>query len=488
MRVFNNKTKLILGLLFVSSVFIVLRLKTLNHLLMYDEARNIISFRAFFSGNKADPFYWNYFFHPPLYTIFASALSLFRTGIDLRLELLSLSFSYLTLLVIYVLSARIGGLGYAFLSGLFLSLMPASIAYDTWIKRDGLASALGYLAILLLLRRRFLWCAVALSFSLLAKENALFFIMAATVIISVSSETQKPKKIAVIYGTIFILTSWWYLFFSSMPESLFDIYLSAEKNASTWGNSPFYYFRRLLPDMGLPISILFAIGSVYILYLALRKKQYGYLPPAIVILCVYMVSSMVILAKTPWLSLSAVPALAMVAGCGAIFLVKGAKKYKFFPAVFAPLLMTSLLGGAFFSYEKYHADSYPKGWAGASYSKELALYLNRVTKNGERLMITQFSYWGLPLCSGCPIFLYYLEGRPIYEIDGRNSPDDVLRMIADNRISWLVVIDSNDERCNFHALANGLKEYVPGASISVGCSYVWKMDDYRPLLLTKSKN
>jgi hypothetical protein len=351
--------------------------------------------------------------------------------------------------------------------------MPASIACDSWIKRDCLASALGYLAILFLLKRKFLWCAVTLSFSLLAKENALFFVLAVIALLFVLKEDKIPKKIALICGTIFILISWWYIFFSSMPRLIFDIYLSAEKNVSTWANSPLYYCGKLLPDMGLPMLTFFIIGLGYLLHLIFRKKQPRWSLPLIVVLSVYITSSLIIACKTPWLSLSAVPALAMVAGCGALFLLKIAKKYKFFQAVFTLLLILSILGGFSFSYTKYHISTYANGWSGANYSRELALYLNKVMKNDERLMITQFSYLGTPYCLMCPVFLYYLNGRLIYIIDGRDSAEEVMKGIVDNKVSWLAVIDSLDKQFNFHALARSLENHVLGKPFSVGCSHVW---------------
>lgn len=476
MHIPRNKIRLILGLVLISLIFITLRLKTLNHLLMYDEARNIISLRAFLSDNTADPFYWNYFLHPPLYMTIASALSPFKAGLDIRLESLSLLFSYFTLLVIYVLSARIGGWKYAFLSGIFLSLMPVSIAYDSWIKRDCLASALGYLAILLLLKRKFLWCGVALSFSLLAKENALFFILAAAVILFALKEDRIPKKIAIIYGTIFILTSWWYVFFSSMPKLVFDIYISAGKNAAAWANSPFYYCRKLLPDMGLPMLIFFIIGAGCLLYLVFRRKQYRWSLPLIVVLCVYITGSFVITCKTPWLSISAVPALAMVAGVGALFLLKIAKRYKILSAFFTLLLILSIIGGFSFSYKKYHMVTYANGWSGSNYSRELALYLNKAMRGSEKLMLTQFSYWGEPPCLMCPVFLHYWDGRPICVIDGRDSAEEVMKEIIDNKVSWLAVIGSPDERLNFHALVKGLEDSVLGKPVPVGCSHIWRTD------------
>ena len=477
MDISRNKTKLILGFSLLTLIFVCLRLKTLNHLLMWDEARNIISLRAFLSNAKADPFYWNYFFHPPLYMIFAGMLSPFKAGLAGRLELLSLLFSYAILLVIYLLSARMGGWKYALLSGLFLSVMPASIAYDTWIKRDGLAAALGYLSILLLVKRKFFWCAVALSLSMLTKESALFFLFAAIGILFISKEKIALKKAFILCGTVFILSGWWYLAFSTMPRVGFGLYFSRGWAALAWANSPLYYFKRLLPDMGFPTLLFFIIGIFYFLYLAFRKKQYKWFVPLAIISCVYIPASFIITAKTPWLCLSALPALAMVAGGGALFLLKRVKKAKFALAILTAFFIISAgLGGFFFSYDKYHLNSYPDGWAGASSSRELAFYLNGHMKDGERLMVTQFSYWGLPSCPMCPVFLYYWKGGAVYVIDGKDSAEEVMREITDKKISWLAVNDSSDERYNFHDLVKGLLTSSLGKPTLAGQAYVWKTD------------
>lgn len=476
MRIPRNKIKLAAGLILISLVFLYLRLKTLNHLLMWDEARNIISLRAFLSNNWKDPFYWNYFFHPPLYMVFASLLAPFKAGLDIRLELLSLFFSYLTLLFMYMISVKMGGWKYAFFNGLLLSLMPASIAYDTWTKRDCLACALGYLAILLLLRKKFFWCAVALSFSLLAKENALFFILAVTCILLISKERGIFKKIATIYGVIFALSWWWYIYFSSMPGLISDIYLSAERNLSSWINSPFYYLKKMLPDAGLPILVFFIIGTVHLLYLIFMKKQRKWSLPLIIFLSVYIPGSFFIACKTPWLCLSAVPAIGMIAGNGALFLLKNLKRSRVLLVLFTVLFIFSIFGGVSFSYEKYHIKTYQNGWMGANYSRELALYLNKHMRPGERLMLTQFSYWGRPLCIMCPIFLYYFDGKPVYVIDGNDSAEEVIKEIANKKISWLAVSDSYDERFNFHKLVKDAVNSILGKPAIAGSSYIWKTD------------
>ena len=277
----RNRIKLYAGILFLSFIFIFLRLKTLNHLLMWDEAWNILSLRAFLYNAIGDPFYWNYHFHPPLYMFFAQLLAPFKEGVNVRLEFLSLVFSYITFLIMYLFSARIGGWRYAWLSGLSLALMPASIGYDTWIKRDGLASLFGYLALFLLFKRKYFWCSVILALSLLSKESALFFILAATFLIFIFKEKHVLKKIFTMYIVIFIATSWWFLYFSRMTDmvgeakkTIFDYYLLTGEYTNWWINPPYYYLEKLLPDLGIGLLLFLIIGICYIVFLTFFKKQF----------------------------------------------------------------------------------------------------------------------------------------------------------------------------------------------------------------------
>jgi len=466
----RNKIKLIAGFILVSLIFIYLRAKTLNHLLMWDEAWNILSLRALVSNAKYDPFYWGYFFHPPFYMTFAMLLEPLKAGIDLRLESLSLIFSYVTFIVVYLLSARLGGWKYACLSGLFLSLMPVSIAYDTWIKRDGLAGFLGYLALLLILKRKYLWCAAALSFSLLSKESALFFIISIPCILFLMKEKNIFKKVLFIYSVIFIAASWWYIFFSTLKEEIFKIYFSTADNASKWSNSCVYYFKKLVPDMGGALLSLFIIGICYFLYLIFRRKQPKWAVPVIIFLCVYIPSSLFIACKTPWLCLSARPAIAMIAAAGALFFLKKIEKFKVTLAAFIFFIIYVIAVGLNFSYSKYHMLTYPNGWPGAVSSKELALYLNDHMKKEERLMITEFAYWDMP---ACPIFLYYWKGGPIKIIKGQHNAKNVIREIINNRISCLVVADSPDPKSNFHTLVKDISNSALGKPHIVDWSYVW---------------
>ncbi|MEA3489201.1 MAG: hypothetical protein U9R44_02515 [Candidatus Omnitrophota bacterium] len=475
MKFSKNKIRLFAGLVFLSLIFICLRLKTINHLLMWDEAWNILSLRAYVLNAAGDPFYWFYYYHPPFYMAFARILSPLAGGFDVRLELLSLVFCYGTFLTVYLISAKTGGWRYAWFTGLFLSFMPCSIGYDTWIKRDSLASLLGYLALLLLLNRRFMWCAVSLSFSLLSKENGIFFVLSAFLMLFVLGEKRPIRKILSMGLVILALCSWWYVFFSKMTTHGARFFSAGTKYALVWANEPLYFVKKLLPDLGTGILFFLVIGLCFLPYKAFFRKKPGWFLPVMVVLCVYIPVSFFFTLKPPWLILPALPALAMTAGGGALYLLRRAGRSRIlYPALLIFLAIT-VFNGLYFSYEGYHTETYPKGWPGARASRELALYLNERMKDDDRLMITGFEYWQMPTC---PIFLYYWKQHPIKTIRSSERSKDVIDEIIKKNISWFVVVGTPDPSAesNFRKLAEDFSYQTGQRPGIAGWSYVWKTD------------
>ena len=294
--------------------------------------------------------------------------------------------------------------------------------------------------------------------------------LSATLVFFILNEKEWLKKITVIYAVIFLLTSWWYIYFSTLSGTVFNLYFNS---ASEWAHRPLYYFKRLLPDLGMGSLFFFIIGICYFSYLIFREKQYKWLLPVIIAACVYIPASFFIRAKTPWLCLSARPALAMIAGGGAMLLLKKAEKSKFLLSAFILFFILSIFIGLSFSYPEYHMNANPNGWPGANSSRELALYLNERMRDDDTLMITEFAYWKMPVCA---VFLYYWKGRPIEVIKGREKAENVIKEIINNKISWLVIADSPDPQFNFHPLVKEMANSALGKGAIVGWSYVWKAD------------
>jgi len=475
MRYSPAKKKFLAGLVVLSVLFILIRLRFIGHLLMWDEAWNILSLRAFILNAAADPFYWFYYYHPPLYMALGGLLAPFEQGLDIRLEVLSLAFSYGTFLVVYVMSARIGSWRLAWLSGLFSALLPAQLAYDTWIKRDPAAVFFGFLGLLLLYSRKFAWCAVALGLSLLGKENGVFFAAAALVMIPLLKVRRPLVKITYMALIIFALSSWWYLLFSEMTTHGSRFFAGGTSYIAAWGAGPLFYVKKLLPDLGGPGLVLFLFGLYFILNKTFSGKQPRWFFPAAVFFSVYIPISLVFALKPPWLSIPAMPAAAMIIGAGAFYLLRWSRKIKTLYAAVIPLAAGAVLSGFLFSYGGYHMATNPRGWPGALSSRTLAQYLNERMDENDRLMITGFEYWRMPTC---PVFLYYWEPHPVKTISSGEKASDVIKEIRAKNISWFVVVGTPEPRpgSKFMKLARGFRDKTGAEPETVAWSYVWNTE------------
>jgi 4-amino-4-deoxy-L-arabinose transferase-like glycosyltransferase len=467
----NNKKKLLLSLAALSALFILLRIRYIGHLLMWDEAWNILSLRAYVADAAKDPFYWFYNFHPPLYMFLASLLEPFKSGFDMRAEFLSLAVSYGCFVVMFALAAGTGGWRYASLSGIFLSVMPLSMAYDTWVKRDNLACLLGYSAILMLFRKKYFWCGVLLALSCLSKENAAFFMAAAVALLFILKAERPLAKTSLIFFLVFAMSGWWYLGAGGSLQRFVDFYFSENIYQGTWSRGPFYYILKLLPDLGPVQLALLVPGLVFLVYTALLRGKRRWITPAVILACVYLPVSVFLSTKTPWISLSAAPAAAMVSAGGMMLLLKYAKRYAVIQPLAAILVILAVIQGVNFSYSGYHERTYPNGWPGALSSRKLAYYLNSRMEEDDRLLITHFAYWDMP---ACPVFLYYWDRHPVKVINGNTPPEKVMEAIKNGGFSWVVVADSPDPARNYHALVREMGERLPSSPAIVGWSYVWE--------------
>ena len=477
MRLSKEKTNLLIGLAVLTVSFALIRLKTLGHLLMWDEAWNILSLRAFLAEAVRDPFYWYYRFHPPLYMFFAKFLDPFGDNFAVRAEALSLLFSYGTFVTVYLLSYRIGGWRYAWLSGLILCFMPVSLGYDSWVKRDSLAMFMGYLSLLLLTDKRFLLSAVALGLAFLSKESALFFCLPAAFMIFTSGGKKKILILLMFLAVVAAMTAWWYIPLSNLTKNVNAFYLSQDHYGKMWIHSPLYYIKKLLPDTGIGGIILFAAGLVFMPYFSMVKRRSEIALPVIMFLSVYVPISLFITTKTPWLSYSAAPAIAMTAAGGALFIFGRTYFSRIIRYLLFIVLALVVFTGVTFSYPAYHMKTYPNGWPGAQASRELAEYLNKHMKDDDRLMITDFAYWRMPTC---PIFIYYWKPHQVMVVKGTKTAATILKSMKEHKVSWFVVADSPDPAYNYHALVKKMEVLLPGKPDHVGWSYVWNVSKTLP--------
>ena len=472
----QNKIKLIIGLAILSFFFLYLRIRMIGHPLMWDEAWNILSLRAFLGGETNSPFYWFYLFHPPLYMAIARFLQPFASGIAVRLEILSLVISYMTFLIVYLLSAKIGGWRFAWLSTFFLTFMPGSIGYDTWIKRDGLASLFGYTALFLLLRKNLFWCALALSLSLLSKESGIFFVIAAMIftLLQDGKMTERLNRVFLISLVVLIASSWWYLFFSEMTTHGPEFFFSRSNYSMQWAQGYGYYIKKLVSDVGATSIPLFTIGLFFLIHKSFSAKQPRWGLPVVVFCCVYIPISLIFVLKAPWLSIPAFPAIAMITSAGILYILDVSKKNIVFRTLPHLFIGFAFLTGIFFSYSGYHELTYPNGWPGAISSKKIAEYLNENMGENDKLLISEFEYWNMPVC---PIFIYYWNKVPVRIVSADEKAEDIIFSIKNEKVSWLVMVDSPVKDSKMRPLVESLAVSLEKYPKRVGWAYVWEVDD-----------
>lgn len=462
-----------IGFTLLSLAFITLRARFLDHLLMWDEAWNILSLKAFLLNTPENPFYWYIRFHPPLYMIFAALLSPFSEGFALRAQGLSLLFSFGTFAVSICIALRLGGRRYALLTALFLCFMPLSLGYDTWIKRDSLAMLAGYLAILLILRRRIYIAALALGLSLLSKESGFFFAIASVITLFMVRKEHRISRAAVFCLISAAVSAWWYIYFSGLTGKLSAFYFTDLVYGSQWSRPLYYYAAKLVTDTGFPALIFFLTGLFCLPYFALRKQRPELQIPLIVFAGVFIPISFIITTKTPWLSYSAGPAIAMISAGGALFVLGRSGRYRLLKTSVLFLLVLTVLNGCFFSYTAYHEKTYPNGWPGAKVSRDLAVYLNRHMQKADRLMLSDFAYWNSPIC---PVFVHYWSPRPVSLFKGTDDPEDILQKAKEGPATWLVVADSPDPENNYRSLVQDLTEMIGKGPEQAGWSFIWKIE------------
>lgn len=469
----EEKTKkLIIPFVILSAAFLLLRLRSIGHLLMWDEAWNMLALRAVALDNPEDVFYWFYFFHPPLYMFFAKFLFPFAQGFDIRLEFLSLFFAYGTFSTVYFLSKRIGGWKYALFSGISLAFLPVCLGYDTWIKRDNPAILLGYLAILLLLNKRFFWCTLSLALSLLSKENGIFFVLAACLMVFVMREEKPVRKIFLMLLGIFLFSSWWYLFFSEMTKVGPGYFFTEADYSLRWAQELFYYFKKLYYDIG-PVNILLLLtGLIFIIFKVKRTKEDEWFTSPVIFLSVYLPITFLFVLKSPWLSFPAAPALAMIIGAALLGIFNMCRRNKLLKSAFYLLVILSILPGMLFSYSSYHQATYPHGWPGAKSSRDIAMYLNENMDDDDTFLITEFAYWRMPICA---IFHYYIQKEKFKLTSLSITPEQLIRTVKKDKISYLVIVGSPDLEKGRRSLelSRGVYNILGEEPEKVGWCYVW---------------
>ncbi len=238
----------------ILGVFVALRARGVGHLLMWDEAMDLASVRAWVTSSR-DAFSNAFWAHPPLFPLLLARLAPLRTGFAERAEGLSIAVQAVNLFLLFVLNRRLFGSAIALLACAALAGLPGAVFFDAWIKRDHLVVTFGLLALLALDRRRGLMAGVLLGFALLAKESALFYLAAVLVLVPLAFKRgERVKNAAAILATAAATSVWWYVLFSTFSGTYLRFALGRDPGLSGWNQPWTYYLERTWLDVG-PVAL-----------------------------------------------------------------------------------------------------------------------------------------------------------------------------------------------------------------------------------------
>ncbi len=441
----------------ILGVFVALRARGVGHLLMWDEAMDLCSVRAFVTSSR-DAFSNAFWAHPPLFPLMMAWLEPLRAGFAERAQGLAIGVQAVNLLVLFLLNRRLFGMGMALLTCAALACLPGAVFFDVWIKRDHLVVCFGLLALFALEGRRVLTAGILLGAALLSKESALFFVIAILLLVPwVFEGRERWKNTAGILVVAAAASAWWYACFSILSRTYIRFALGRDPVLTGWNQPWTYYVQRLWTDLGPVALCVLAAGGAAAAVGACRDRSAGarrapeqrspvrFWPLALLIPAyVYLALAR---GKAPWLTMVLYPAWATLIGLAvhALLQVAGRRIRAVFRPVACAMIAAVALGALFAAAwsRDYSSEQARLGFGqqwGASVSRQTAGLLNRLVEPGQRVLITPFYYWGDdPILTPCPIFSYYLKPMPVLLASFHITPEAFVQTVRANRIDWAML-------------------------------------------------
>lgn len=454
---------------------LALRLRWVNHLLVWDEAMNVCTVRAFYSGGG--DFSANWFWrHPPLFPTLMLLLAPLKTGFVQRTATMSVLISVVNLLLLFRLVNKVRGRTAAIWAVFFLAVMPGSAFFDVWIKRDLLATTFGLLALNLGVSGRFMFSGLSLGVALLAKETAVFYVAAVVLLRIFDNRRGRIGDLAMLILVPLLTAGWWYALVARTADGsesagftgLLEHFRFAANRKSGWENPWNYYFVKLPLTLG-PLGMGLALTGVLVLA-AFRNQQQGGAPadgsspavlrlyslwPVFLLVPAYLLLSM-LTSKVPWVIIVLLPAWAALQGMSVSWFTSFLSKHESQIQIDRPILWLLrgiritilglvLFGALFYVIRHNYEDmlrAMDKGqWRGATRSREAAQAINRYVDNNDRLLVTSFHYWqGLSPGHPCPVFACYLTKKPSIVFRSHHTGFDELRDdIITYEIDWALL-------------------------------------------------
>ena len=342
MKSVANRKVVIVILLAIIVLALLLRVFNVGHVLSWDEAWNVNSVEDAATGHTADAstFFPNFWRHPPSYTglgiLYTWVTGSGRVGLSIALELLSIIFALLLIVVIFLC----GRDWFDYRAGLFASflfaVMPAARVYDTWVKQESLTLLFGLLFLLFFFREKHVAAGIFLGMALLTKEIVVFIPLALVLFFAVTRRFGEYRKLAVSVVVAVFLSAWWYLLFSRTSGHFVDFFLGKHESALTWARPWFFYLKRIPGDVGWVWFLAALLGVAFMAWrlVIARHCDRGrdrYAPGDMALFIVIWLSVIYLTlslssGKPPWMAYSAFPGFALLGGWGLSEAFKAASK------------------------------------------------------------------------------------------------------------------------------------------------------------------
>jgi 4-amino-4-deoxy-L-arabinose transferase-like glycosyltransferase len=471
----------------------LLKLPFIGHFLTWDEAWILCSLKEFVKGNQI--FSLQLWKHPPLYMGLGLLLSPAEPGFDTRMAILSLMISSGALIFFTIIFSKLYGRRTALLAGLIYTVLPGTLFFDTWIKRDGLVTLFCALTLFALIKKKDILAGIFFGLCLLSKETAIFFAFGFLAIIVLHRPPHLVRRsLFFFWGITVALSSWWYLLFDSHSDNYFAFFQGASSEASGFAEPWWYYLAKLRIDLGWPGLLLLLIGTGTVLYdCFLRKrnkitlnqfKKYRLLP-VFMIGPGYLVISLSH-GKPFWITISFSPFLALLIAFGSLFLFKlisqalsGFKGKALFNNrwVPLPLLIGLLAANTFpFSYGSHFKKMSPTRAQLILNSYEMSDVVNTNVQEHEKLLILPMIFRSDPTY-GDPIF--HWNAKPVDTLYFKGTQLDFEKfqeIIPEKKIKWALIfpLEGSWEEDLFRQVVS--KTNPTGYKFSTG--YLLKVDSY----------
>jgi 4-amino-4-deoxy-L-arabinose transferase-like glycosyltransferase len=456
-----RRTLLLFCLCVVS--FIAFRVRWIGHLLTWDEAMNLCSIRSFVSPGT-DVFSFWFWRHPPLLFFFALPLAPLKLGFAERVEMLSVLVGVITLAMLFLLNRKVFGERVALWSCFLLSVMPSSMFYDVWLKRDAPVAALGLAAILLVVHSRPLLAGLCLGGALLAKETAVFYVGAALLMWLLAPRQHRWRQAAGMLLVAFAVAGWWYLGVKSSVDGVvsqavkpaeavgllvrlgagfsehLQFAMGADRWSANWAGAWHYYLSRLPHDLGWLGFVLAVAGAILSILRWVRGGAREVCWPLVLLVPALAVLS-ALPGKVPWVPICLYPAWATLAAFGADSVARAVRARGEGSAATVGLTALLVVQAVTLSYERMLAHDGSRQLVPAQNSRQIAEVLNGLVTDSDRVLLTSFHHWQGPKPGYvCPVFTSYLQRKPAILIRSHLlSFDAYLADIREHRIDWALL-------------------------------------------------